>query len=340
MQYHWGKLNRDDSISLNEASLWRYWAVLPSVVENQRVSLGEGWTPLTKIQGTEEKVLIKDETVNPTGSFKDRGMALAITMAEQQGIKAVCLPSAGNAGVAAAAYTHTAGIGCHVFLPESIPASYVEMTKHYGAVVHLHGQNIAEAADKMKQEQSIDWFDLSTLKEPFRIEGKKTLGYEIVEQLDWKFPDVIVYPTGGGTGLIGMWKAFRELIELEWVTGKLPRMVVAQSDGCAPVVKAFEQGKSRTEKWEHNFTMALGLNVPGPLGGKWILDTLRASNGLAVSVKETKIKAATKHFRRVTGIPASEEAGVVWLAYQTLLKNNWIKNGEQIILFATGIRRL
>ena len=191
----------------------------------------------------------------------------------------------------------------------------------------------------MLKEKQENWFDISTLKEPFRVEGKKTLGYEITEQMGWEFPDVIIYETGGGTGLIGMWKAFIELKGLGWVSGKLPRMVAAQSDGCAPVVKAFQNLDDKTEFWENSNTIALGLNVPGPLGGSWILDVLYKSNGMAISVAEDQLSDLTEEFNSLTNINASSEAGVVWGAYNTLLDMNWINHNEKVVLFATGVER-
>jgi threonine synthase len=333
--------DRETHVSVtSEESLWRYHVLLPPVTPAERITKGEGWTPLEKIPTATGPLYIKNETLNPTGSFKDRGMSLALTMAKVQGVHCVCLPSAGNAGIAAAAYAQKGGLECHVFLPESIPKEFLIQTKQYGAETYLYGNNIAEAAGKMKEIRQKDWFDLSTLKEPFRIEGKKTLGYEIVEQLGWKFPDVIVYPTGGGTGLIGMWKAFQELKSLGWVRGKPPRMVAAQSEGCAPVVRAFKLKKDTTRQWKHNETVALGLNVPGPLGGSWILNTLQASGGMAVAVKENEIRNAIQHFNQIAHVHASEEAGVAWLAYQSLLDEQWISEQETVVLVATGIRRV
>ena len=203
----------------------------------------------------------------------------------------------------------------------------------------MSGNTISDAAKHMLKNKEEDWFDISTLKEPFRVEGKKTLGYEIAEQLGWRLPDVVVYETGGGTGLIGMWKAFQEMKGMGWVKGKLPRMVAAQSDGCAPVVKAFQEREKDTVFWNDSHTIALGLNVPGPLGGKWILDVLSQSNGLAISIPEEDLVASTKEMNDITGINSSAEAGVVWSAYNTLLNIGWINSQESVVLFATGIER-
>ena len=334
VRYSWEQNKDYFHVNMQEESLWRYEAVLPRV--EQRVSLGEGFTPLVPIS---ENVFVKNETVNPTGSFKDRGMSLAITMAKEQKVETICLPSAGNAGVSAAAYCKSAKINCHVFLPETIPNEYVNETKRYTKNVVLKGNTIADAGKEMIRQKEKDWFDISTLKEPFRVEGKKTLGYEIAEQLGWKFPDVIVYETGGGTGLIGMWKAFQELQSLGVVKDPLPRMVAAQSTGCAPVVKAFQDLSKTTDFFENSYTMALGLNVPGPLGGHWILDILYDSNGIALDVPEKNLTKLTEEFNQLTLINSGPEAGVVWGAYNTLKDIGWILRDESVVLFATGIER-
>jgi len=334
VRYSWEQNKDYFYVNMQEESLWRYEAVLPRV--EQRVSLGEGFTPLVPIS---ENVFVKNETVNPTGSFKDRGMSLAITMAKEQKVETICLPSAGNAGVSAAAYCKSAKINCHVFLPETIPNEYVNETKRYTKNVVLKGNTIADAGKEMIRQKEKDWFDISTLKEPFRVEGKKTLGYEIAEQLGWKFPDVIVYETGGGTGLIGMWKAFQELQSLGVVKDPLPRMVAAQSTGCAPVVKAFQDLSKTTDFFEDSYTMALGLNVPGPLGGHWILDILYDSNGIALDVPEKNLTKLTEEFNQLTLINSGPEAGVVWGAYNTLKDIGWILRDESVVLFATGIER-
>ena len=334
VHYDWENQLKPIDVIEDDLSLWRYRSSLPDI--EIKISLGEGHTPLIP---RSKNVYVKDETVNPTGSFKDRGMALAITMAKAQGVKAICLPSAGNAGISAAAYCQAADIECNVFLPETIPEPFKKETEKYNSILTLSGQTISDAAKFMQENKKDDWFDISTLKEPFRVEGKKTLGYEIAEQLGWEFPDVVVYETGGGTGLIGMWKAFKEIQGMGWVKGPLPRMVAAQSDGCAPVVKAFQAMEKDTVFWKNSHTIALGLNVPGPLGGRWILDILSKSNGIAVSVTEETLVSQTKEMNEFTGINASPEAGVVWSAYNTLLDMGWIKNEERVVLFATGIER-
>ncbi len=338
--FDWGTTNPDrKEIAVENNSLWRYKEVLPPIDNEHIVSLDEGWTPMSNgIVHSGVAVFFKDESVNPTGSFKDRGMAMAVSHAKRNGITELCLPSAGNAGVSAAAYCDAAGITCHVFLPETIPAPFIEATEYSGADLRLGGRTIADAAAKMRENRDDGWFDLSTLKEPFRVEGKKTLGYEIAEQLDWRLPDVIVYPTGGGTGLIGMWKAFNEMSQLGWIdtTAALPRMVVAQSDGCAPIVKAFAEGSIQHKLWGDSHTDALGLNVPTPLGGAWILKTVRESNGMAVMVDENKVMDATAEVNDRSEIDGSCEAGVSWLTFKALVQAGWIKKGERVVIPITG----
>ena len=334
VHYNWEGKEYDLEIKMDDYSLWRYRSALPKV--DERITLGEGFTPLLPLSSN---LFVKNETVNPTGSFKDRGMSLAITLAKHQGVENICLPSAGNAGISAAAYCKEAGINCHVFLPEMIPDEYLKETKRYTKQVILSGRTISDAAKEMLAKKEKDWFDISTLKEPFRVEGKKTLGYEIAEQLGWKLPDVIIYETGGGTGLIGMWKAFCELKSIGKIKGKLPRMVAAQSDGCAPVVHAFQRLKDSTDFWENSHTVALGLNVPGPLGGYWILDILYKSDGIAIEVPEKDLDILTQEFVATTMIKAGPEAGVVWGAYKTLKNIDWIRPDESVVLFATGLER-
>ncbi|MCH7733434.1 MAG: threonine synthase [Candidatus Marinimicrobia bacterium] len=325
------------TINQTDLSLWRYRSVLPPIKDEYITTLIEGWTALNRAEDyLGVSLYFKDETVNPTGSFKDRGMSLAISHLRSYGIRAVCLPSAGNAGVAAAAYCQEAGIECHVYLPETIPTPFVEATEKYGATVRLVGKTIADASNAMKKEKHETWFDLSTLKEPFRVEGKKTLGYEIAEQLEWCFPDVVVYPTGGGTGLMGMWKAFNEMKEMGWVEGNLPRMVVVQSSGCAPIVNAFEKGLKKHQPWQKPETSALGLNVPNPIGGSWMLRVLQESTGIAVMVEEEEIPAAWKEVAVVSGTKPSPEAGVAWLGFKSLVDSGWIHPKEVVIIPITG----
>lgn len=324
-------------VNKTDPSLWRYRLVLPPISDEHIITLIEGWTALNRAEDYKGIFLyFKDETVNPTGSFKDRGMSLAISHLCSYGVQKICLPSAGNAGVAAAAYCQEAGIECHVYLPETIPTPFVEATEKYEATVRLLGQTIADASKAMQKEKQESWFDLSTLKEPFRVEGKKTLGYEIAEQLGWHFPDVVIYPTGGGTGLVGMWKAFSEMRQMGWVDGNLPRMVAVQSSGCAPVVNAFEKGLKKHQPWQKPETSALGLNVPNPIGGSWMLRILRECAGIAVMVEESKIMSALREVTAISETDPSPEAGVTWLGFQELVEGGWIRPGETVVIPITG----
>lgn len=317
--------------------MWRYLFVLPPVSDDHITTLREGWTPLKRVDDQEGvELYFKDETVNPTGSFKDRGMAMAISKAKDFGVKEICLPSAGNAGVSAAAYCKEAGIKCYVYLSETIPKAFVKETESYGADVRLAGSTMAEAASGMREEKEESWFELSTLKEPFRVEGMKTLGYEIAEQMGWHFPHVVVYPTGGGTGLIGMWKAFNEMKQIGWVEDEPPRMVAVQSTGCAPVVKAFVEGRDYCLPWKKGRSVALGLNSPDPPGGSWMLNILRESGGTAVMVDDGRIETALGEVAELSSTNPSPEVGVAWLGFQTLLGAGWIRKGESVVIPVTG----
>ncbi|MEE9465809.1 MAG: threonine synthase [Candidatus Neomarinimicrobiota bacterium] len=324
---------------IDHPTLWRYQAFLPSISEKYRISLGEGDTPLKRIEYLGRRVYLKDETGNPTGSFKDRGMCVALSMARALGVTHVALPSAGNAAVAAASYALAGNLTCRVYLPKTIPGDMVSEIQDCGGEVVLAGQSIAEAGAEMARQLDHHWFNLSTLKEPYRIEGKKTMGLEIAEQLDWDFPDVIIYPTGGGTGLIGIWKAFQELRSLGWVRQEMPRMVVVQSEGCAPVVKAFHDGESTTLPWSQPDTRALGLNVPSPLGGAWMLTVLRESNGTAIAISEADISPAQKRLQQLSAIPVGPEAAVAWRGLELLIDQDWIAPEESVALVVTGDNR-
>src|SRR5262245_60484566 len=263
------------------AGMWRYRSVLPEV---EPVTLGEGWTPVLRSKRY-PSVLVKEEGANPTGSFKARGLALAVTMAKHYGLKKLAVPSAGNAAGALAAYAAAAGIEANIFMPKDVPfANYVE-AKMYGANVTLVEGLISDCGRMVSDHKEKEgWFDISTLKEPFRIEGKKTMGYELVEQLGWQYPEAVFYPTGGGVGLIGMWKAFAEMEELGWVKpGKKPKMIAVQSSGCAPMVRAFEERAGASKMWENAATFAAGLRVPKPYGDYIMLEILEASGGLALA---------------------------------------------------------
>ena len=316
------------------SGMWRYRSVLPDV---QPVTLGEGWTPMLHSKRY-ANVFVKEEGANPTGSFKARGLALAVTMARHYGLKKLAVPSAGNAAGALAAYAAAAGIEAHIFMPRDVPfANYVE-TIAYGAKVTLVDGLISDCAriiaERREQEE---WFDISTLKEPFRIEGKKTMGYELVEQLGWEYPDAVFYPTGGGVGLIGMWKAFEELEQLGWVKpGKRPRMIAVQSSGCAPMVRAFNEHTSVSRMWENADTFASGLRVPKPYGDRIMLEILRQSDGIALALPDETILASIRDWARNEGIFLSPEGAAATAAYDHLLTTGFLKPADRVVLFNTG----
>ena len=314
--------------------MWRYRCVLPDV---QPVTLGEGWTPMLRSRRY-PNVFIKEEGANPTGSFKARGLALGVTMARHYGLKKLAVPSAGNAAGALAAYAAAAGMEAHIFMPKDVPfANYVEAIL-YGAKITLVDGLISDCGRMVAERKEKEgWFDISTLKEPFRVEGKKTMGYELVEQLGWEYPAAVFYPTGGGVGLIGMWKAFGELEELGWVRpDKRPRMIAVQSAGCAPVVRAFEQGEMASQMWQNAATFASGLRVPKPYGDYIMLDILRESGGVAVSFPDEKILASLKDWAKNEGIFLSPEGATATAAYDHLLSTGYLKPEDRVVLFNTG----
>ena len=322
--------------------MWRYQDVLPEVAP---VTLGEGWTPMLR-SNRYDGLLIKEEGTNPTGTFKARGLGLAVTMARHYGLKHLAVPSAGNAAGALAAYAAAAGIAAHLFMPQDVPlANYLEGII-YGADVTMVDGLISDCArmvaEAIKRQRDAGtpaadvWFDISTLKEPFRVEGKKTMGYELVEQLGWEYPDAVFYPTGGGVGLIGMWKAFEEMERLGWVTGKRPRMYALQAAGCAPVAKAFAEGKPASEFYNGAETFASGLRVPKPYGDAIILDIVRTSGGKVVSSDDATILASILDWARHEGIFLSPEGAAATAAYDALLSSGEIKAGERVVLFNTG----
>jgi threonine synthase len=313
-------------------TLWRYAPVLPILPEHA-VSLGEGFTPLLSAG---EGVFLKDESRNPTGSFKARGMAVAVSMAKVLGARALAAPSAGNAAGALAAYGAAAGLPVTVAMPEDTPRAFIEECRHYGAQVHLVAGSIADAGKWLKADGPRDAFDVSTLKEPYRVEGKKTMGYELFEQLDRSLPDAILYPTGGGTGLVGMWKAFDELQAMGFIGAERPRLVSVQAEGCAPVVKAFTEGAEKTEPWPSPRTEAYGLRVPSPIGGFICLRALRETRGTAVAVPEAAIAPAAQELSRRTGIDVCPEGGAAWAALKSLRQSGWIKPGARAVVFNTG----
>ncbi len=335
------ELKRED-INNRPPNLWRYRELLPITEGKDIISLGEGFTPLTpaislgKKLGL-ERLWIKDESFNPTGSFKARGMSVAISMAKKLGIKEVCLPSAGNAAGAAAAYSARAEIGAFVFMPQDTDTCFILECKSYNAQLELVKGVITDcAAVMLERKKGSDWFDLSTLKEPYRVEGKKTMGYELAEQLGWELPDVIIYPTGGGTGIIGMWKAFEEMEKLGWIKGKKPRLVCVQSEGCAPLVKAFNEGKNSAEKWEKPETIASGIKVPQAIGDFLVLKAVRESEGTATSVTDEEILECLKEISETEGILPCPEGAATLAALKKLKKENKINPEEKIILFNTG----
>jgi threonine synthase len=281
---------------------------------------------------------IKDESQLPTGSFKSRGLAMAITMARQFGIRRVALPTAGNAGAAAAAYAARAGIECFVFMPDDTPAINQYECHHYGAKTFLVNGLINDCGRIVRESKdTMGWFDLSTLKEPYRIEGKKTMGLELAEQCDWRLPDVILYPTGGGTGLLGMWKAFAELAAIGWLNSdRRPRMVAVQSDGCAPIVRAFEQGERFAAPFENPHTIASGLRVPVAVGDFMILDAVRESGGRAVAVEERRLPEWMHLAMSLEGIGLCPEAAAGVGAIETLVAEDWVAPDERVVLFNTG----
>lgn len=313
--------------------MWRYRSVLPDV---QPVTLGEGWTPMLRSQ-RHSSLYIKEEGANPTGSFKARGLGLAVTMARHYGFRKIAIPSAGNAAGALAAYCAAAGIEAYIFVPRDVPfANYVEALT-YGAKVTLVDGLISDCGRIVAERKEKEgWFDISTLKEPFRVEGKKTMGYELVEQLGWEYPDAVFYPTGGGVGLIGMWKAFAELDQLGWVKGKRPKMIAVQSAGCAPIPRAFDQGADTSEAWKNAATFASGLRVPKAYGDYIIVEDVRASGGTAVAIPDDEILASLKDWARNEGVFLSPEGATATAAYDRLLASGFLKPSDRVVLFNTG----
>ena len=314
--------------------MWRYQSVLP---EAAPVSLGEGWTPMLRSRRYANTYL-KEEGANPTGSFKARGLAMCVTMVRHYGLKKLAIPSAGNAAGALAAYAASAGIEAHIFMPKDVPfANYVEAMM-YGAKVTLVDGLISDCGRMVAERKEKEgWFDVSTLKEPYRVEGKKTMGYELVEQFGWEYPDAVFYPTGGGVGLIGMWKAFAELEELGWVKpGKRPKMIAVQSAGCAPLVKAFEQGEKASQMWNNAATIASGLRVPKPYGDYIMLEILRESGGVALAFPDQQILSSLKDWARNEGVFLSPEGAASTAAYDHLLRTGYLKPEDRVVLFNTG----
>ncbi|MGA9207550.1 MAG: threonine synthase [Terriglobales bacterium] len=315
------------------ASMWRYAEVLPDA---EPVSLGEGFTPLLPSRQY-LNVLIKDEGLNPTGSFKARGLCAAVSMARAYGLKKLAVPSAGNAASALAAYAAAAGIEAHIFMPRDVPQANLVECRTYGAHVTLVDGLISDCARMVgERKQAEGWFDISSLKEPFRLEGKKTMGYEVAEQMGWELPDAIIYPTGGGVGLIGMWKAFEEMEALGWIGKERPRMVAVQSTGCAPIVKAWDEGKAVSDPWPHGATLAAGLRVPKAYADYLILDILHKSQGTAIAVTDDEIMDALRAWATHDGIFAAPEGAAALAAYRRLLASGFFTPEQKVVLFNTG----
>lgn len=322
-----------------ERSMWKYQELMPS---DAPVTLGEGQTPLLAAHRLgaamgARHLYVKDEGLNPTGSFKARGLGCAVTMLKHFGVRKIAIPTAGNAGSALAAYAAQAGLEAHIFAPRDVPKGNLAEYNFYGAHVTLVDGLISDCARLVQEgKQREGWYDVSTMKEPYRVEGKKTMGFEVVEQLGWKVPDVIFYPTGGGVGLIGMWKGFAELQALGWIGARRPRMVAVQAEGCAPVVQAFAAGSEAIAPWKNAATVAAGLRVPKPYADKIVLDILRASNGTALAVSDADILAAVRELAASEGIFAAPEGAATVAAARRLYASGWLRPEETVVLYNTG----
>jgi threonine synthase len=332
-----------DTLKGREPNMWRYREMMPVFDGEIPVTLGEGFTPLFHARALGatlglERLYIKDESLNPTNSFKARGQSAAITRAKYLGATTIALPTAGNAGNAAAAYSAAAGLACEVFIPKDAKRPFVDECRLYGAHVTLVDGLITDAGRLAAEKgAAAGWYDVSTLKEPYRIEGKKTMAYELAEQMDWRWPDWIVYPTGGGTGMVGMWKAFEEIEGIGWVTpAKRPRMVSVQAENCAPIVRAFDQGTEKAQPWEGASTLADGLRVPRAIGDFLILRAIRESGGTALSVSDQSMVAGMLAIGKHAGVSAAPEGGAALVAIERLVAGGSIKPHESVILFNTG----
>ena len=323
-------------------SMWRYAPVLPVAKPTSMISLGEGWTPLMKLKryGAElgcNNVWLKDEGINPTGSFKARGLSCAVSMCVELGIQKVAIPSAGNAASAMAAYAAAAGIEAHIFMPKDVPQSNYIECKSFGARVTLVDGLISDCAKIVGDRKEAEgWFDVSTLKEPYRIEGKKTMGYELAEQMMWKLPDAIFYPTGGGVGIIGMWKAFDEMEQLGWIGPERPKMIAVQVEGCQPVVRAYNEGAERSQFFENASTVAAGLRVPKPLGDFLILQAVRQSGGTAIAVSDDDMMRAGVRLATEEGMFIAPEGAACMAAMEKLVASGFLKANERIVIYNTG----
>ncbi len=321
-------------------SMWRYSQLLPVKSPSYIISLGEGWTPLLQSRHLGKHLglrmlRIKDEAQNPTGSFKDRGLCAAVSKNLELGAKSFALPSAGNAAVSTSAYSAAAGVPAHIFMPDITPEPFFESCKLFGAEIVRVSGTISDAGQEMRKRNE-NWMDLSTTKEPYRVEGKKTLGFEICEQMSWSVPDAIICPTGGGTGIIGIWKAFEELEALGLIGSKRPRMYAAQSGGCAPIVRAIEKGTDNLEPWVNGETLALGLHVPSPFAGRLILNAIRSSGGGAVAVAEQDIEPVRRMTGKLEGLDICPESAVGIAGLRNLVESGAIDYDEEVVLLNTG----
>lgn len=331
-----------DALRLQPSSMWKFKPVLPVKDPANIVSLDEGGTPMlcsyrlaSELEMT--RLFFKDETVNPTGSFKARGLGMAVSRAKELGIDKLIIPTAGNAGSAVAAYAARGGMKCKIVMPKDVPAPFLVDCTYHGAEIELVDGTIADCGKRAAElVASEDWFSLATLKEPYRIEGKKTMGYELAEQFDYDLPDVVIYPTGGGTGLIGMWKAFNEMEAMGWIDGRRPRMVSVQAEGCAPIPRAFEAGAEKAEPWENPETVAAGLRVPGAVGDFLMLRAIRETAGTAVAVSDHDLMTDTRELAAKEGIFGCPEDGATLSCLKRLRKCGWIKPDERVVLFLTG----
>lgn len=341
-RYHLANQRPADVLFKSKHTMWRYSAFLPVINPKNIISLGEGFTPIIplenlKYDGNENNILWKDESGNPTGSFKARGISAALSKAKELGIQEVSIATAGNAGGALSAYCARGNMKAHVYMPKDTPQVFKDECRLYGARLTEIEGSISDCG-KIAHQHSVenDWFQLSTLKEPYRLEGKKTMGYEIAEQLDWKLPDVILYPTGGGTGLIGIWKAFDEMESMGWIGSHRPRMVAVQSHSCDGITQAFINGEEDSQSVDHGFTIANGLRVPKPYASKIILNVIRASGGTAIRISDPEIENALKEIAKKEGMLIAPEGAALWEAYKKLKTSHWITDDETVLLLNTG----
>jgi threonine synthase len=331
-----------ETLASRAGGMWRWFELMPVRDEGRVVTLGEGSTPLLPAEALQRqagarRIWIKEEGLNPTGSFKARGLSAAVSKARELGVTKIAIPSAGNAGSALAAYGARAGMETYVFVPDDTPATIVDEAAAYGANVVLVDGLINHAGRIVRENTaSRGWFDVSTLREPYRAEGKKTMGLELAEQLGWTLPDVVVYPTGGGTGIVGMWKAWDELEALGWIGPQRPRVVSVQAAGCAPIVRAYEAGASASEVWQNATTIAPGIRVPAVIADYLILDAVRTSNGTALAVSDAEILDAMRELARLEGLFAAPEGAATWAGYSKLLARGVLAPDESVVLFNTG----